>query len=49
MIPTRGIATASVYDLFRAENGRIESVRAWWDLTSQEVKNAVRFERQLAA
>ena len=49
MIPTRGIATASVYDLFRAENERIESVRAWWDLTSREVKDAVRFERLLAA
>ena len=49
MIRGRGIATASVYDLFRAEKDRIEAARAWWDLTTHEVEDAVRFERQLAA
>ena len=45
----RGVATANVYDLFRAENERVEAVRAWWDLTDGEVEAAVEFERHLAA
>ena len=45
----RGIATASVYDLFRAENERAEAVRAWWELSDREVEAAVEFEGRLAA
>ncbi len=49
VLARKGVATANVYDLFRAEDERIEAVRAWWELTSGEVEAAVRFERQLAA
>ncbi len=45
----RGVATANVYDLFRAEHERVEAVRSWWDLTEREVKAAIEFERKLAA
>ena len=49
VVAGRGVATANVYDLFRAEHERVEAVRAWWDLTDSEVEAGVKFERQLAA
>jgi len=40
----RGIRTASVGDLFRAEKGNIDTVAAWFRITSDEVLYAVLFE-----
>ena len=51
LVPRRstGVKTANVHDLFVAENGKLAAVRAWWDLTENEVEAAVEFERHLAA
>lgn len=48
-IAGRGVKTINVHDLFVAEDERLPSVRAWWDLTDAEIQAAVDFERQLAA
>ncbi len=48
-IAGRGVKTINIHDLFVAENENLASVRAWWDLTDDEIQAAVDFERQLAA
>jgi len=45
----RGVKTASVHDLFVAENESLTAVRAWWNLTGMEIEAAVEFELGLAA
>ena len=44
-----GTTTANIYDLYLAEGETVGPVRAWWDLTIEEVEAAVEFERGLAA
>jgi len=45
----RGIATANVYDLYKAEKGDTNRVCFWTGLTEKEVEAAVDFEKSLAA
>jgi uncharacterized protein (DUF433 family)/DNA-binding transcriptional MerR regulator len=45
----RGIATASVYDLYIGENKQIEAAAEWLNLAHREVTAAVAFEERLAA
>jgi uncharacterized protein (DUF433 family) len=45
----RGIETANVFDLYQAEQKRVDLVCRWLDLKPAEVKDAVRFEQQLVA
>jgi len=42
----RGVKTANVYDLYRAERQRTEVVARWMSLTLAEVDAAVRFEKK---
>ena len=44
-----GVATRNIYDLFMAEDQRIEPVRAWWDLSRGQVAAAVEFENGMQA
>ncbi len=48
-ITSRGILTSNVYDLFKAENERIERVCSWMDIGENEVRAAVQFEQMLHA
>ena len=43
-IEGRGIRTASVGDLFRAEDGNIDAVAEWFGITPEDVLAAVLFE-----
>jgi uncharacterized protein (DUF433 family)/DNA-binding transcriptional MerR regulator len=42
----RGVKTANVFDLYRAERQRAEVVAHWMSLTLDEVEAAVRFEKK---
>ena len=48
-IAGRGVKTTNIHDLFLAEGESLASVRAWWELSDDEIRAAVDFERQLAA
>ncbi len=48
-IAGRGVKTTNVHDLFVAEGESLASVRTWWELSDDEIRAAVDFERQLAA
>ena len=48
-IAGKGLETANVYDLYRAERERVDSVCSWMDLDPNEVTAAVRFEQTLQA
>ena len=48
-IAGRGVKTTNIHDLFIAEGESLASVRAWWELSDDEIQAAVDFERQLAA
>ena len=48
-IAGRGVKTTNIHDLFIAEDESLASVRAWWELSDDEIRAAVDFERQLAA
>jgi uncharacterized protein (DUF433 family) len=48
-VVSRGVETANVFDLYIAERKRVEVVCDWMELEKDEVKDAVRFEEQLAA
>lgn len=45
----KGIETANVYDLYKAESENVEAVCSWMGITKNEVKDAVEFEQLLAA
>ena len=45
----RGVKTTNIHDLYVAEGENLASVRAWWELSDDEIRAAVDFERQLAA
>lgn len=45
----RGIETANVYDLYIAENERVDAVVSWLGLNAKEVQDAVAFESRLQA
>lgn len=42
----KGVKSANVYDLFRAERGNEDVVGGWMKLTTAEVQAAVRFEKK---
>jgi uncharacterized protein (DUF433 family) len=44
----RGIETANIYDLYRAENNDISEVCSWLEISEEEVESAVKFENKLA-
>jgi len=48
-ITGRGVKTTNIHDLFVAEGESLASVRSWWELSDDEIRAAVDFERQLAA
>ncbi len=48
-IAGKGIDTANVYDLYVAENERVEVVASWFGLEPKEVHDAVAFESRLNA
>lgn len=48
-IAGHGIATANIFDLYKAEGGDIEAVCTWWGPSHDEAEAAVEFERGLAA
>ncbi len=45
----RGVRTANVYDLYRAESRNVAEVASWMSLESPDVEAAVTFEEALAA
>lgn len=48
-IVDKGIETANVFDLYLAENERIDAVASWLSLEPREVQDAVAFESRLMA
>ena len=44
-----GVTTANIYDLYQAENSKIEKVCSWMDMDKKKVEAAVQFEKYLAA
>lgn len=48
-ILNRGIETANVYDLYMAENQRVDAVASWLGIGEKEVQDAVAFETRLQA
>ncbi|MBI5868191.1 MAG: hypothetical protein HZB43_07895 [candidate division Zixibacteria bacterium] len=45
----RGIETANIYDLYKAEKENLKAVCSWMNLHEREVLDAVEFERMLEA
>jgi len=45
----KGVSTANIYDLYVAENNKIDRVSSWMNLSRSEIIEAVRFEQRLAA
>jgi uncharacterized protein (DUF433 family) len=48
-IANRGIKTSVVYDLYKAEKGNEEAVGYWFNLNTDEVRAAARFEESIKA
>jgi uncharacterized protein (DUF433 family) len=45
----KGVKTANIFDLFEAEERRVDPVCSWLGLEPDEVKAAVKFEEKLKA